>query len=109
MKKTLMLIAILGTAALAGCSTTSPTNSQTADKTQTKSIKIGLIAPLSGPASTYGEDTVNAMNLAIEEYNSKTNGPAIELVIEDGKCNGADATSAALKLINVDKVPLMFG
>lgn len=104
-----MLIAILSSVVLAGCSTTSTPNSQTTEKTQTKSIKIGLIAPLSGPASTYGEDTVNAMNLAIEEYNSKTNGPAIELVIEDGKCNGADATSAALKLINVDKVPLMFG
>jgi ABC-type branched-subunit amino acid transport system substrate-binding protein len=50
---------------------------------------------------------VHAATLAIEKYNSSHTDSQIELIVEDGKCNGADATSAAQKLITVDKVPVM--
>jgi ABC-type branched-subunit amino acid transport system substrate-binding protein len=33
----------------------------------------------------------------------------IELIYEDGKCNGKDSTSAAQKLISVDKVDMILG
>jgi len=36
-------------------------------------------------------------------------GRQIELVVEDGKCNGKDATAAVQKLINIDKVAVIAG
>jgi branched-chain amino acid transport system substrate-binding protein len=45
----------------------------------------------------------------MNEFNASSKDVKMELVIEDGKCNGADATSAAQKLITVDRVPVMIG
>jgi len=98
MKKTLSLVLVLWLllTTLTGCTQTSTT--------ETKTVKVWVIAPLSGPAATYGEDTVNAYNMVVDEFNKKNKDLQIQLVFEDGKCDGKDATSAAQKLITVDKV-----
>ncbi len=74
-------------------------------------IKIGVMVPLTGDGAVYGEGGRNVYQLAVEEINTAggINGRPIELVIEDSKCNGKDATSAAQKLINVDKVKVILG
>lgn len=74
-------------------------------------IKIGFIAPLSGDAAVYGEPARNVVNLAVEEINSAggINGSEVEIIYEDGKCNGKDASNAAQKLINSDKVMAIVG
>jgi len=36
-------------------------------------------------------------------------GKQIKLVVEDGRCNGKDATAAVQKLINIDKVAVIAG
>jgi len=73
-------------------------------------IKIGFIAPLTGPAAAYGEVEKNAVEMALAKINSsgelKRN---IEVIYEDGKCNGQDAATAANKLINIDKVKIILG
>jgi len=51
---------------------------------------------------------LNITQIAVEEFN-KDNKTKVELIIEDGKCSGKDATSATNKLINIDKVDLIFG
>jgi branched-chain amino acid transport system substrate-binding protein len=74
-------------------------------------IKIGYIGPITGDAASYGTDTLNAARMKIEEVNAAggVKGRAIELIAEDGRCNGADAASAAQKLVAVNKVVAIIG
>lgn len=74
-------------------------------------IKIGFIGVLSGDATSYGETEKNATELALEEINSNggINGRVLNIVYEDGKCNGKDATNATQKLIDIDKVKVILG
>jgi branched-chain amino acid transport system substrate-binding protein len=70
-------------------------------------VKVGVISPLSWPSSTYGIDAVNAYKFVVDKYNATTTGTHIELIIEDGKCDGKASTDAAQKLITVDKIDLL--
>lgn len=74
-------------------------------------IKIGSIAPMAGDAAVYGEPAVNVYKIAVDEINAAggINGKQVQLIAEDGKCNGEGATSAAQKLVNVDKVQVIIG
>ena len=74
-------------------------------------IKLGFIAPLTGEASSIGLNNRAAAELAVEEVNAAggINGRKIEMVYEDGKCAPTDATNAANKLMNVDKVVAIDG
>src|SRR3989344_7071473 len=74
-------------------------------------IKMGYLGPLTGEAASYGIDTLNGTKFAVDEINAAggINGRMIELVAEDGKCTGADAASAAQKLVNIDKVVAIVG
>ena len=74
-------------------------------------IKIGFIGPLTGDAAAYGVDTLNGAKMKVDEINAAggINGKQISLIVEDSKCNGADAVSAAQKLANVDKVVGVIG
>ena len=93
------------TSTLAGC-----TNTSTQTKTEwPEIIKIGIIAPISGPAANYGEDAVYAYKYIVDKYNASQSGYKIDLVIEDGKCEGKSASSAAQKLIGVDGVQVIVG
>lgn len=77
----------------------------TENSTQTKQIvKIGVVAPISWPAADYGMDGVNTYKYLTDKFNVENKDIQIQLIIEDGKCSGKDATSAAQKLIQVDKV-----
>ncbi|OHA20522.1 MAG: hypothetical protein A2849_00830 [Candidatus Taylorbacteria bacterium RIFCSPHIGHO2_01_FULL_51_15] len=74
-------------------------------------IKVGVMLPLTGDGAPYGEPARNVYLLATEEINTAggVSGQPLELIIEDSKCNGKDATSAAQKLINIDKVQIILG
>ncbi len=74
-------------------------------------IKIGVILPLTGDAAVYGEPARNVMQLAAEKINAEggVEGKPLELIFEDGKCEGKDAASAMQKLSNVDKVQVVIG
>ncbi|MFZ2150519.1 MAG: ABC transporter substrate-binding protein [Candidatus Absconditicoccaceae bacterium] len=108
MKKTIsiLLSGIVLLSTLSGCTDTS---TQTKDQ-GLQTYKIGVIAPLSGPAANYGEDAVNAYKFIANKFNAENSGKIhIELIFEDGKCEGKSATSAAQKLISIDKVQVIVG
>ena len=96
MKKIISVI-ILGL--LAGCSI--PSNSRI------NQHKIGVIAPMSGPAAAFGTELVSI--LQYEASKLATDNLQIEFVIEDGKCNGVDATTAFYKLADVEQVDAIIG
>ncbi|MBU4285130.1 ABC transporter substrate-binding protein [Patescibacteria group bacterium] len=81
------------------------------EPTEKGAIKIGFIGPLTGDVASYGQSEKNAVKLAISEINLKggINGKKVEVIYEDGKCNGKEAATAAQKLINIDKVKIILG
>ena len=52
-------------------------------------------------------DGVNTYRYIVDKFNAEHKDLQISLIVEDGKCNGRDATSAAQKLINIDQVPVI--
>lgn len=63
--------------------------------------KIGIIAPITGIVSSYGEDIKNGI------ISSNINTSAF--VFEDDKCTPSEAVSAFSKLINFDKIHIIIG
>ena len=81
------------------------------EPTETGPITIGFVGPLTGGGAFYGLEDKQSIELAVEEINEDggINGRLIEVIYEDGKCNGPDALSAAQKLVNVDGVKIILG
>ncbi|MDD4353615.1 MAG: penicillin-binding protein activator [Candidatus Nanoarchaeia archaeon] len=76
-----------------------------------ETIIMGVLTPLSGDCSVYGENVVNAKTLALEEINQTGGilGKQLKLIFEDGKCNSLDALSSARKLIEINNIKIIFG
>jgi len=74
-------------------------------------IMLGFISSLTGDAASYGKDDLSAATIAIEEINAQggIGGRQLKLIAEDGKCSGTEASLAAQKLVNVDKVKIVLG
>ena len=74
-------------------------------------IKVGILAPLSGPVPTFGVMTRDGSLLAIEEWNAKGGvlGKKLAAVVEDSQCTPDPAVNAANKLIDNDKVKYIMG
>jgi len=66
-------------------------------------IKIGVIAPLTGPLAEYGIALVNG----IELLNSENSNPNVEYIFEDNKWDSKEAISAFNKLVQIDGVDVV--
>ena len=73
-----------------------------------KVVKIGIIAPLSGPASTWGEQLRKGIELALDELNLDER-KLLRIIYEDSEADPKKAVSAVQKLISVDKVQAIIG
>ncbi|HSB71127.1 MAG TPA: ABC transporter substrate-binding protein [Candidatus Methylomirabilis sp.] len=74
-------------------------------------IKVAILAPLSGPVPTFGVMTRDGALLAIDEWNAKGGvlGKKIQAVVEDSQCTPDPAVNAANKVIDQDKVHYIIG
>jgi len=74
-------------------------------------VKIAILAPLSGDVKTFGESTRDGVLLAIDEWNEAGGvvGKQIEVIIEDSQCQPEPAVSAANKVIDQDGVKFIIG
>ena len=68
-----------------------------------ESIKVGVVAPLSGEFSIMGRDFVDALHLAAQDLASQ-NRPKFDLVVEDDVFQPAKGLTAIKKLLEVDQV-----
>jgi branched-chain amino acid transport system substrate-binding protein len=98
----------LATAAIAGTLSAAPLASVLADEV----VKIGEVAPVTGPASYLGKDTENGARLAIEEINQKGFTLAgkkivLELDAEDDAGDPRQATQIAQKLVDSHVVAIV--
>lgn len=75
-------------------------------------VRIGIAAPFSGSAATYGQDVKQGAELAAEEINAKggiLGGRKIELVFEDDKGSPQGGVAAVQKLMSVERVNAITG
>jgi len=104
-KKTLSVLlslALVVTMA-AGCSGGTTTSSEDSDV-----IKIGLFEPFVGANSAGGQLEAEGVELA-NQLRPEVLGKKVELVIADNKSDKAEATTAAARLIEKDKVVAILG
>jgi branched-chain amino acid transport system substrate-binding protein len=74
-------------------------------------IKVGVNYELSGAVATYGADSLEGFQMAIDEINEAGGvlGKQIELIVKDNKSDPAEATAAAEVLMTQDKVVASVG
>jgi len=76
---------------------------------QSGSIKIGLLAPLTGAFAAIGKDMLNGTELYLDEIGRQAGGRKIELIVEDTEGNTATALTKARKLVDQDKIHVLTG
>ena len=69
-----------------------------------KVVKIGLIAPLSGPAQGWGQSGLKGIKTALALQPYLLNGDKVELVLADDLNTPALTREALIRLVKVDKV-----
>jgi len=74
-------------------------------------VKVAILAPLTGPAPTFGESTRDGAQMAINEWNENGGvlGKQVEVVLEDSQCGAEPGVSAANKVIDQDGVKFLIG
>ena len=94
---------------LAGCqggSSTTATSGTTNTTASGGTIKIGVVTPLTGQTSTFGQSAQKGLQLLQEETNNGSGilGKKIEFIFSDDEGKAATAVTVGQKLINSDKV-----
>lgn len=97
--------------ALAGCGTGEDSSTGSGNTVSGDTIKIGANLELSGNVASYGSSIGDGATLAVEEINAKggINGKQIELIKVDNKSENSEATTAAIRLAEQEKVVAMIG
>jgi len=81
----------------------------TATGAQSGPIKIGMLAPLTGPFAQIGKDMVNGTELYLDEIGRQMGGRKVELIVEDDEGNPATALNKTRKMVEQDKVHIVTG
>jgi branched-chain amino acid transport system substrate-binding protein len=72
-------------------------------------LRIGVIAPMTGPFAQVGTDMTNGFKMYLDETNSTFAGAKVTLIIEDSQGKPDTAVTKAKKLILEDHVQLLVG
>jgi len=72
-------------------------------------IKIGLLAPLTGPLASPGADMVAGFRLYWNEVSQTAGGRKVEVVTADTTCNPDQALTQARRLVLQEKVNILVG
>jgi len=72
-------------------------------------IKIGVLAPLTGPLAAPGKDMDDGLKLFWEQSKYEVGGRKVELVVADTTCNPDQALTQARRLVHQDKVHFILG
>jgi branched-chain amino acid transport system substrate-binding protein len=80
-------------------------------KSSADEINLGVITPLTGTFAVNGEQARNSALLAVDKINTEGGilGKKLNVQVEDGKCDASATLSAWKKLIDINKVGIVFG
>ncbi|WP_075981833.1 substrate-binding domain-containing protein [Bacillus massilinigeriensis] len=84
------------------------------EKTSSKdeSIKVGVLASITGPLESYGKQTVQGFELGLDyatDGTNKVSGKKIEFIVEDTETKPDVAVKKATKLLEEDEVDFLVG
>jgi branched-chain amino acid transport system substrate-binding protein len=76
-----------------------------------ETVKVGLVAAMSGQSAKSGEAIVRGLSIAVDEINAKGGllGKKVELLVRDDESNPAKGAVAARELVQREKVAALFG
>ncbi len=74
-----------------------------------ESVKVGLIAPLTGEVAVYGNAVKEAVQLYIDDFNAADHPFDINLIIYDDKGDPTEAMNAYNKLVYQDDIAVLLG
>jgi branched-chain amino acid transport system substrate-binding protein len=76
-----------------------------------ETLKLGLVAAMSGQSAKSGEAIVRGLSIALDEINAKGGvlGKKVELIVRDDESNPAKGVVAARELVQREKVTALFG
>nr|VFK59922.1 MAG: branched-chain amino acid transport system substrate-binding protein [Candidatus Kentron sp. TC] len=103
--KTYLGIFLFAAVFVAGCG--NEHSEQTGNAAQ--DVVLGAVLPLTGEVASWGEDSSDGIQLAIEQANEMQDAYHFSVVFEDSKGSPADAVAGIRKLIAVDKVVGIIG
>lgn len=72
-------------------------------------FRIGVISTMSGPASSFGTETMAGFNLALKLGNGALGGVPVELVAGDDQARPEVGKQLAEKMLNQDRVNMLAG
>jgi branched-chain amino acid transport system substrate-binding protein len=72
-------------------------------------VKIGFVVPLSGPLAANGKDTVNGLQMFLDENQSRLGGREVKLILEDDEGKPATGLTKARSLVESQGVHLLIG
>jgi branched-chain amino acid transport system substrate-binding protein len=72
-------------------------------------IRIGLLAPLTGPLAKSGEDSVRGHKLYWDQVGNKVAGRPVRIIVADTGCNPDNALTQTRRLIHAEKVHFIVG
>jgi len=110
------LIVLAGALFITGCNKKEQKTKQITQKqeTQTKStkikiIRIGILQPLTGPIASFGQKTLDGINLIHSKYSTLPNGDKIKLVIADDQFDKIQTVNGYKRLVSDDNVAAVEG
>jgi len=74
-----------------------------------ESVKVGLIAPLTGEVAVYGNAVKEAVQLYMDDFNAADHPFDINLIIYDDKGDPTEAMNAYNKLVYQDDIAVLIG
>ncbi len=72
-------------------------------------IKVGWLAPMTGPWAEVGKDMTNGFTMYMEEIGYKAAGRKLEIIMEDSRANPETAVTKFRKLVTHDRVAVAGG
>jgi branched-chain amino acid transport system substrate-binding protein len=72
-------------------------------------IRIGVLAPLTGPLAKSGQDTVRGHELFWEQQGNTVAGRPVKILVADTACNPDNALSHSRRLVHAEKVHFLVG
>ena len=91
-----LMLALLGQTTVAGAQGPGP-------------IKIGVLAPITGPFATYAREIIDGAQLYADEVNGQIAGRKVQFVVEDYQVRPDVAVTKTRKMVESDRVHALVG
>ncbi len=111
-KTALFCLLILTVIMASACGTSKTSSNGNEGESNTKPIKIGVLASKTGTLESYGKQTLRGFELGLDyatNHTMKVDGRKIEYIVEDTETKPDVAVQKATKLLEEDKVDFLVG